>query len=79
MLFGNENAIYDDLLDDCHVTPYGAIADKAILRGRWGVGKTGHLLYRNKPLTEVLAEIDELDKYLWYRDEGGLIPTPSSV
>lgn len=72
LVFGNENARDDDLLYDCHVAPPAGVAGKAILRGRWGVGKTGHLLHRNRMLTEALRNVDVTKAFLWYRDEGGL-------
>jgi hypothetical protein len=71
-LFGDENARHDALLYDCYVEPPDAVSQAPILVGRWGTGKTGLLLYRNKDLSDALrAKGDDLE-FAWYLDEARL-------
>ena len=72
-LFGNENAEKDDDLIECKVsTSYFRPAQKPILTGRWGSGKTASLLIDHHDLSSILAQIDPKMERLWYIDENTL-------
>ena len=67
-IFGDENAAKDHLLNDCYVEP-SEVSDRAILKGRWGVGKSAILFHKNQKLSEELAKNGEEDEHLWYIGE----------
>lgn len=71
-LFGHEHAAIDDLLRPCYVNRPGLVQEKPILVGKWGTGKTGLLIHRNRPLSDALKTIEpsnpEIDR-IWYLDE----------
>lgn len=71
IIFGSENAETDALLYDCFVSFAGPVADKPILTGRWGTGKTALILYSNKALSDALNS-QGADDRLWYLDESSL-------
>jgi hypothetical protein len=67
-IFGDENAAKDPLLNDCYVEPT-EVSKKAILKGRWGVGKSAIFFHKNQKLSDELAKNGEEDKLLWYIGE----------
>lgn len=70
LIFGNENAEKDPLLRDCYVN-HGP-KNKQIITGRWGTGKTAHILATHKLLSETLGIINERQRRLWYLEESEL-------
>lgn len=72
LLFGDENAERDPLLQECAVRNRRVSASKPILTGRWGTGKTAILLLQNADLSKTLKSIDDDYERLWYLDESTL-------
>jgi hypothetical protein len=71
-LFGNINAENDDLLLNCYVTPPGTVSKKPLIVGQWGTGKTGHILYTYRELSNQLRKIDRNLERIWYFDENAI-------
>lgn len=74
LVFGNESAIDDPLLDECNIRPPSIFGHETIFRGRWGTGKTATILLKNKKLSDCLREISPDLEYSWYLNEAGLTP-----
>jgi len=72
LVFGNENAESDTLLNDCYVNGSNIVASKPILVGRWGSGKTAILLHQGQALDRKLKSIDKKYTKIWYLREDSL-------
>ncbi|MBV6639342.1 MAG: hypothetical protein KI791_01435 [Cyclobacteriaceae bacterium] len=70
LYFGNENAEHDGLLEQCYINR--APKNKTIITGRWGTGKTAHLISYNRELSKVLKDIDDDAERKWYLSEDEL-------
>jgi hypothetical protein len=71
IIFGDENAVKDQLLCDCFVKPMD-VSERPILTGRWGVGKSAIFFHENYKLSELLEKSGEKDRLLWYIGENDL-------
>lgn len=69
MLFGNDNAWQDRLLDECYISHSRSKEIKPILVGRWGIGKSATLMKLSNPLTKLLKDYYEKDDKIWYLGE----------
>lgn len=70
LIFGNDNAEVDDLLYQCEVSTDSA--QKPILTGRWGTGKTAVLFLRHQALAKALLQPDKPNERPWYIEEKNL-------
>jgi len=70
-LFGNDDAIFDNLLMDCYVDPITNLINKPILIGKWGIGKSAITLHFIKDLTNLIDNVYQ-NKALWYIGEGSI-------
>ncbi len=66
-VFGDEAAEWDDLLPECYIP--GTSADKSILVGRWGTGKSAILLSHARQLCELLDEPTTPPPFWYIREE----------
>jgi hypothetical protein len=69
MVFGNENAENDELLEECSIEEQ--VTGKQIYVGRWGVGKTAVLLLTHRKLANTLKSLGKDDR-AWYIEESSL-------
>lgn len=62
MLFGDENAWNDKLLNECYVEQSKELAKKSIIIGNWGIGKSAFLLHEARFLNEALERTEDVNK-----------------
>lgn len=68
MIFGNENAENDALLNKCTILSMACPYNKNFITGRWGAGKTACLLIANKELNDELRCQSKKYNRIWYVD-----------
>lgn len=65
MLFGDENAWNDKLLNECYVEQSKELAKKSIIIGKWGIGKSAYILHEARFLNEALERTEDVNKDIW--------------
>jgi hypothetical protein len=69
-IFGDDDALYDGLLNDCYVEQSN-VYYRPILIGKWGIGKSAIALHCVKPLDDTIKKYtkSKKDERMWYIGE----------
>lgn len=71
-LLGSETAETDELLHECFVEPPNDVANKLVLTGRWGTGKTAYMFHRTEALSQLLRSVSPSAERIWYIPENSI-------
>ena len=71
MLFGDENAWNDRLLNGCYIEQSKDLTNKSIIIGKWGIGKSAFILHKVRSLKNALEVegAEDVNKDIWNMGE----------